>query len=244
MTSELVKLSLLDQERFKVITAKTDQITAENIDEILDFCARNNAELLIARCPAQDIHAVHAMEKKGFLLMETLLHFTKDLTDYTAMEYHTDVTIRLITPEDIPEVVKIARRAFSAYYGHYHADPRLDSVKATEVYSSWAGRCCTEPGVADYVFVAELDGEIVGFRAFRFNSPQQGEFFLAGVSPEARRRGVFKAFSISGFEWCKSMGVTELITSTHLLNIAIQNACTQLDYKISGSFYTFHKWFD
>jgi GNAT superfamily N-acetyltransferase len=244
MTLEIVKLSSLDQERFGIVTAKTDQVNTENIDGILEFCAKNDVQLLIARCPSEDMSTVHALQKNGFLLMETLLHFKMDLTNYIPKEYHGDITTRLITPEDIPEVVKIAREAFSSYYGHYHADPRLDPVKATEVYSSWAERCCTEPGVVDYVFVIELEDKIVGFRAFRFISPHQGEFVLAGISPAVRRRGVFKATSNLGFEWCKSIGVTELRTSTHLLNIAIQNTCTQMGYKLSDSLYTFHKWFD
>ncbi len=241
--SELVKISTLDTQRFGVITAKSDLIDEHNITSIIDFCLNSQVKLLIARCSVAQISTVHAMERQNFLLMDTLVYLKKDLTGYTASEYQSPAIIRLLKPDDTPQVVQVAQDAFTSYYGHYHADPRLDRQKAAEVYTSWAERCCTEPGVANCVLVAEIEGNIVGFRAVRMNSPRQGEFILAGVKPSARHMGIYRAFVIEGVNWCQAQGACEVINSTHLLNNAVQKTCTQLGFEPYQAFHTFHKWF-
>lgn len=241
--SDLVKLSGLDTQHFGIITAKTDLISEYNITKIIDFCFNNQVKLLIARCPVEQISAVHAMEHQGFLLMDTLVYLKKDLTGYATPPYQSPAIIRLLKPDDISKVVEIAQVAFNSYYGHYHADPSLDRNKATEVYVSWAARCCTEPGIADCVLVAELEGVVIGFRAIRMNSPYQGEFILAGVKPSVRQMGIYRGFVIEGMNWCQSQGAMEILNSTHLLNFAVQRTCTKLGFKSYKAFHTFHKWF-
>ena len=71
----------------------------------------------------------------------------------------------------------MATEAFRGYYGHCHADQRLDRAKCDEVYRDWALRSCLSRDVADQVLVAVLDGSIVGFGDLRLNTPEEGEAF-------------------------------------------------------------------
>jgi len=244
MAFEFANLSAIDTDRFGVNVARTNQITDENLPGIMDFCRENHVELLIARCATTDVASVHAMELNGFLLMDTLVYLRKDIQNYSPTEHHSEVLIRTVRPEDVPQVVEVARTAFTGYRGHYHVDPRLDTTKATEAYSSWAERCCLDPAVAAYVLVAEYDHKIVGFRAIRVNNPQQAEFILAGVSPEARNKGVYRGFVVEGLRWCKEVGAHEVLISTLLVNTPVQKTCEQLGFTAHSSYYTFHKWFD
>jgi len=214
------------------------------LPEIDMFCVENSVKFLIARCSTSDIKTIHAMEANGYQLMDTLVYLQNDIENYVPPAYPSELSIQALSPEDIPDVIKIAEESFSAYQGHYHTDPRLDPVKATEVYSSWAERCCVDSTAASHVLVAKLDGELVGFRAIRINTSEQAEFILAGVAPGMRRRGIYRAFVIEGLNWCKAAGVTHVLNSTLLINVAVQKVCTRLGFYALESFHTFHKWFD
>jgi len=227
-----------------VVSARAKHVTADALPEINAFCVENQVRFLIARCSTSDITAIHAMEANGYQLMDTLVYLQNDFEDYSPATYPSELSIQALDPEDIPGVAKIAKESFAAYKGHYHADPRLDPVKATEVYSSWAERCCIDSTVANHVLVAKLDGELVGFRAIRVNLSDEAEFILAGVAPGMRRRGIYRAFVIEGLNWCKAAGVTHVLNSTLLINTTVQKVCTKLGFYALESFHTFHKWFD
>ena len=227
-----------------MVSARAKLVTAEMLPEIDMFCVENSVKFLIARCSTSDIRTIHAMEASGYRLMDTLVYLQNDIENYVPPTYPSDLSIQAFKPEDIPNIIKIAKESFSAFQGHYHADPRLDPVKATEVYSSWAERCCVDSTAANHVLVAKLDEEIVGFRAIRINTSEQAEFILAGVAPGMRRRGIYRAFVIEGLNWCKAAGVTHVLNSTLLINVAVQKVCTRLGFYTLESFHTFHKWFD
>ena len=58
---------------------------------------------------------------------------------------------------------RVAAASFRDYFGHYHADPRLDRAKCDETYASWAERSCVDEAVASGVLVAEHGGRVAGF---------------------------------------------------------------------------------
>ena len=240
---QATELSPLDETRFGVMSARARLVTTKNLPAVLAFCAANQVKFLVARCPTTDISAAHAMEAAGFRLMETLLYLRFDLKTSPIPINKSNVLIRPVQPNEVSRVGALAHAAFTNYYGHYHADPKLDPQKSTEVYVDWAKRCCTDPAAANLVLVAEAEGELVGFRALRVNSPIQGEFILAGVNPEFRRRGIYRAFIIEGLKWCREQGLEEVLNSTHVANVAVQRACLRAGFEPAYSWYTFHKWF-
>jgi GNAT superfamily N-acetyltransferase len=237
------ELSPLDEARFGVRSARARAVSAQNLPAVLEFCAAHQVEFLVARCPTADIAAAQAMESAGFLLMDTLLYLRFNLKKQPIPQNESNVLIRPVRPDEVDQVGALARSAFTDFYGHYHADPRLDPRLSTEVYVSWAQRCCTEPAAASLVLVAESEGKLLGFRALRVNSPTQGEFILAGVSPEHQRRGIYRAFIVEGLRWCRQQGLEEVLNSTHVANVAVQRACLRVGFEPAYSWYTFHKWF-
>ena len=74
MNAETVILSDLDTNRFGVVVARAGQASQETLPEVLEYCGENRVELLIARCSTNDVKTTHALERNGFLLMDTLVY--------------------------------------------------------------------------------------------------------------------------------------------------------------------------
>lgn len=240
-----VYLSEIDESRFGFPIARANHVTMDKLPEVLDFCAANNVRMLIARCPSNDLTTAQAMEQDGFRLMDTLVYYACNLKKKPIPALDpSPVIIRPVRPEETDRVQEVARGAFQGYYGHYHADPRLDRAKSDEAYVSWAVRSCTSREVADEVLVAELDGTVAGFATLRMNSPEEGEGVLFAIAPEAQGHGIYRLFMVSGMHWCAEQGAERMVVSTQITNIAVQKVWCRVGFEPSYSFYTFHKWFD
>lgn len=244
LNKEIVCISDIDEERFGIRTAKSFNVTANNLEKIKVFCHDNNVKMLIARCPTNDFSAVHAMEREGFLLMDTLVYYFRDLTNIQLPLDTGKVMIRQLRSGEVDEIGAVAADAFRGYFGHYHADERLDNSKCDEVYISWAVNSCVSHDFADEVLVADLDGRVVGFATLRIRGSGESEGVLFCVDSSAQGLKIYRSFIIRGLEWSVSKGMRSMVVKTQLINIAVQKVWIRLGFEISGSYYTFHKWFD
>jgi GNAT superfamily N-acetyltransferase len=239
---QTVTFSEIDSDRFGVRVARA-HIGADRLSEVLEFCAKQQIDLLVARCGTNDLESAQGMESKGFLLMDTLLYYSFDLTKKGIPEGECEVHVRRLQPGDEKEVPNVASAAFKGYTGHYHADRRLESSRCDEAYRSWAERSCGTSEAADEVLVAETDGKVVGFASLRLNSPHEVEGLLFAVAPEAQGKGICGLFMVRSLQWCRDQGATRMVISTQVTNVSMQKVWCRTGFEPSHSYYTFHKWF-
>lgn len=240
--ADSVSFSQIDSERFGVRVARA-QVKENSFQQVLEFCASEKVELLIARASTRDLAIVQKMEAAGFQLMDTLVYYSFDLEKRVVPNQTSAVHVRSFRADDTGQIEKIAAEAFAGYYGHYHADSRLDRRKCDEGYVSWAVRSCTSKDVADEVLVAELDAGVVAFATLRWNSAQEGEILLFGVSPEAQGAGIGGSLMQEAIALSRKHGLNRLFISTQLTNISAQKMWCRSGFEPSHSFYTLHKWF-
>jgi GNAT superfamily N-acetyltransferase len=238
----VIALSPIDQERFGIVTARDALVTGESIDSALEFCRDRRVEMLIARCSTDELSVAQRLEEAGARLMDTLVYYTRVLVKGDLPENTCKVPIRPVVAEDAEAVRRVATASFQGYYGHYHADPRLDRRRCDEAYESWAYRSCTSRDVAQEVLVAD-DGEIAGFATLRLNDPAEGEGVLFAVAPRAQGAGIYRAFMTEGMRWCRSQGAKRMVVSTQINNLAVQKVWSRLGFEPARSYYTFHLWF-
>jgi len=237
-------LSEIDKERFGIRVARANRTSVGEFRELLNFCESNKVDLLIARCDTNELRLAQKMESEGFFLTDTLIYYKFELGK---KEIPEDSGVAILRPvrrgEDEPEVRKIAEGSFKGYFGHYHADARLDRKKCDEAYVSWATRSCTMRDVADAVIVAEHNGRMAGFATLRLNSKEEGEGVLFGVAPEAQGLGIYRSFMIHGMRWCQEQSARQMVVSTQITNLAVQKVWCRVGFEPNQSLYTFHKWF-
>ena len=239
-----VRLSKLDEERFGIRTAVARGVTSATLPSVLEFCRENDVKFLIARSLCTELSAAQEMERQGFILMDTLVYYVRELGQGPLPTDTGTALIRFRRPGDEDTVRAVAGEVFGAYQGHYHADKRLDQAQCDEVYQSWVYNSCVSREFADAVMIAELKGTIVGFGTVRMNSPQECEGVLAGVSPSAQGHGIYRSFIIRSLEWCHEQKAQRMVVSTQITNVAVQKVWARLSFELSSSYYTYHKWFD
>lgn len=239
---EVITLSQIDTERFGSRIARA-QVSKGNLGRVLECCAVEQVEMLIARCPTNDLSTAQEMEAAGFLLMDTLVYYSFDLAKRTIPDDSPRALVRKFRQEDTAEIQRVAGAAFQGYYGHYHADRRLDRAKCDEGYVSWAVRSCTSKQVVNEVLVAALGQNITGFITLRLNTPTEADGLLFGVAPEAQGKGLGRSLLLGALRWCKEQSVKRMIISTQVTNVIVQKVWCGVGFEPSHSYYTFHKWF-
>lgn len=239
----MASLSPIDRERFGVVTAREPSFTAAAVPELVRFCETHRVEMLVARCPAEDLAAAQAMEAAGGRLMDTLVYWARAL-DRPFPEERPPAAVRPLRAGDAPEVARVAAGAFRGYFGHYHADPRLDRAKADAVYVSWAERSCLDPSAASKVLVAEHEGRVAGFLTLLPRGDDELEIILNGVDPALQRHGIYRGLVLAAMHEARADGKRSLVVSTQLINLGVQKTWARLGFELSRSYHTFHLWFD
>jgi len=239
-----VMISAIDTERFGATIARALVSSSDTLHEAIRFCEENQVAMLIARCPVDETQTAQDMEEEEFRIMDTLVYYSSNLKGMFPPDVIEDIEIRLMRDGEEQQVQDVAGRAFRGYYGHYHADRKLEKKKCDEGYVSWATRSSCERDDDHDVLVAVSEGTIVGFATMRLNNSVEGEGVIFGVDLEYQGKGIYKSFIIKGMEWCKKAGADRMIVSTQINNIAVQKVWSRVGFEPTRAYYTFHRWFE
>ena len=238
-----VAYSEIDEKRFGYRTAKALITSTQDIEKVFAFSHEKNIQFLIVRCGTNNLKIAQGLEKEGFFLTDTLIFYRFNLQSIDIQLQNPPNLIRMVRDKtDAEQVADVAKKAFKNYFGHYHADSRLDQKSCDDVYIDWAYRSCLDRSVADHVIVSETNRKIDGFATFKLHVTE-GEGVLFGIAPEAQRQGRYKIFIQNGLHLCKEKGLSAMFVSTQIQNYAVQKVWVRMGFEPYSSYYTFHKWF-
>lgn len=238
-----IEINHLETNRFGIIAARI--VDAAASPAVIDAAAKaQGVQMLTVRMEVSDLPRVHAFEKAGYRLMDTLVYYNRHLrTLPPRMALPDELACRLAVPKDASAVTAVARTGFQGYMGHYHADPRLDNAAADAAYVEWAETSTARGSPDAPVLLLESGREIVAFLTLRRNSPDEMELVLSAVAPEYQGRGLYAALIAESFSLSQTAGAARVITSTQINNYAVQRVWSRLGFVHCRSLYTFHKWF-
>ena len=224
------------------------------VEETVRHAAKCGIECLTAKVHPRDTATIHALERNGFLLMDTLVYYLFDLSrtpfdQLIAPRRTGGLSTRLGTPADLPEILEIAERAFKNHFGRYNADPRMPPGAAKDVYREWARSSFS--GWADWVIIAEVRGRIAGYAVWRKASALEAKhgldilhYNLGAIHPHFAGRGVVAALSYDGMRILRMLQqyANHVILPTHVTHNAVHRLCFELGWQITGARHSFHKW--
>jgi hypothetical protein len=240
----------------KYLVVKDDVLAPERIIDNLLECALARAvslkvDFLLCRTYTNDMVTNHALQKKGFFLMDTLLDFVYDFRNPLFDTVPPPVlrqgfSVRPHRPEDSKELIKISRAAFSKHFGRFHSDPRISNAEATRIYEEWIKSCCS--GWANWIVIAEKAGRIVGYSVWKKPSQLEerhrislGHYSIGAIHPDFHGHGLFSVLTYEGMKLFKN-STHRIEGPTHVNCYAVERAYTNLGWKICDAHHSFHKW--
>lgn len=227
------------------------EILQELVDELTRSLAHRETQCVVCKVHSNELPAIQALEQRGFLLMDSLLDFVFDFSRTPIEELNPprrdeQLKIRRAKPGDLSALMAINEKAFTGYFGRYHADPQMPPGTATKIYAQWVRSAFQ--GWADWILVAEVDGRIAGYGLWRKpleietkNSLRVAHYDLAAVDPEFRGRGLWTALMFDGMSIARNYA-QYLVGPVHVCNYPVQHTLQKLGWRISGARHSFHKW--
>ncbi len=219
------------------------------LDDVVLHAEEQGAECLVHRSHADDAPAIHVLERRGFLLMDTLLDYVFDYERAEApgpSPLPPETRVRAATSEDLDGLIEVARRAFAAHSGRFHSDERIPHACAVRVYEEWI-RSCVE-GWADWILAAECRGVIAGYSAWKKPSEMErrhgialGHYSVGAVDPEQAARGLFRALTCEGMQLLAGHA-RSIEGPTHAGNLPVQRTYAALGWRVAGARHGFHRW--
>lgn len=232
-------------------SARNPEVIDDLLDEVIQHAASRGTECLMCKVQPLEFAAIHALERHGFLLMDTLLDFLFDssrtpLESINSPKRLSGLRIRLAKPEDLPAVLALNEKAFANFSGRYHSDPKMPPGTGTKVYDEWIRS--SFDGWADWILVAEVGGTIAGYGVWKKASDAEARhsldiahYNLAGIHPAFSGFGLYTALACDGMRMAQTFA-THFDGPVHVSNYPVHRALQKLGWRISGARHTFHKW--
>jgi len=239
--------------KYLVVTdsAQDSRVLDELLDEWIQHAASRGIYCLTCKVQPLELAAIHAVERHGFLLMDTLLDFLFDfsLTSFERIcpaQRLDGLRVRVANPEDFSEVLALTETAFASHFGRYNSDPRMPPGTGAKVYEQWV-RSSFE-GWADWIFVAEIGDKIAGYSVWKKPSALEVKHsfdivhcHLAAISPEFFGQGLYTALTFEGMRMAHRFA-NHLDGPAHVRNFPVHRAMLKLGWKLAGARHSFHKW--
>jgi len=238
--------------KYFVRTGEDDsRVLDQLLNELLQHATSRGIHLLTCKVQPLQFAAIHALERHGFLLMDTLLDF---LFDFTRMPFEKisppqrlgELQVRLANLEDLPELLALTETAFAKHFGRYNSDPKMPAGTGTKVYQEWVRSSFS--GAADWILIAEVNGQIAGYSVWKKASALEvkhsfdiARCTLAGIHPEFFGRGLYTTLTFEGMRIAQQFA-NHLDGPAHISHYPVHRAMLKLGWKIAGVRHSFHKW--
>lgn len=231
---------------------KGSEAAIELLSSVKDWALSAGFACVMCNVYCDDVLSTHALERSGFLMMDTVLDYVyhakaDPLQDIRCPRLAEGAIIRPACGNDADRLASLARAAFRSHFGRFHADERISTSTALNVYAEWMRSSLN--GYADQVLVAEIDGQLAGCSVWRNSSTSEaraglrvGHYSIGLVHPDYRGRGLFSALTYRGMQLYEG-AVDFLEGPTHVNNLPVQRAYANLRWRPNGGRHSFHLWF-
>jgi GNAT superfamily N-acetyltransferase len=141
-----------------------------------------------------------------------------------------DVIVRLGTLNDFPRIEPL----WVALYNNQREQRMLVEVPPNG-FESWTSSMSAALGRFTSLFIAECEGEVVGFLAGRlrtmppyFGGHPVGFLSEIFILEQHRKKGIARRLMLTGLEWCRAQHVSRVEAQVLMDNHASRNMCADL----------------
>lgn len=214
------------------------RLTEDTAAHVRAWCKRNRVDCLYFLADSTDLTTVSLAEKHGFHLADIRLTLERPLKDSAPISPMTSA-IRRGTSLDIPVLGQIATQCHQD--SRFYFDPHFTRSRCDALYQTWIEKSLN--GYADAVFVAELDGEAVGYLSCHLPSPAEGQIGLLAVGSNGRGKGLGQNLVRESFRWFSSKGALRVTVVTQARNVSAQRLYQGCGFRTQSMQLWYHRWF-
>ena len=215
------------------------------LKEVQKQSASESVRHLSIRVDAHDEVSIHSLEKQGFILVDGLITYGRNLRNGAWSSSKTSgFQIRSAAAQDLPGLRKLASSAFS--FDRLHADPAIPKSAADAIHVAWLENSYSSG--TDQVLIAVDEGGLLGYSVFKIShavTPYFGEplglWVIAATAERARGMGVAKSLCLAMFDWHRDQGVRIVEGGTQLANVASARLHESCGFRVASTSLSFSK---
>ncbi|HEY4357714.1 MAG TPA: GNAT family N-acetyltransferase [Acidobacteriaceae bacterium] len=228
-----------DTDFFGVRVARVvgDSLTVAGSSAVVDWVHDNAIDCLYFLCDTDDAESILAAESMHCHLVDVRVELTLELDPSRRDTVPMD-DLRPATPEDVPEIMRIA--SVSHRDTRFYYDSHFPRETCDRLYARWIERSCE--GYADQVFVMHLDGKPVGYMSCHLLPDGGASLGLLGVAESARGRGFGTTLVGAAFDYLREQGHCRLTIATQARNTGALRLYQKYGFQIEKTRLWYHRW--
>ena len=196
------------------------------------------SDIVIVRYPAADVGRFFELARLADfepIYADTLVHWRAALASGRGPERPAGLGARAVSRD---ETAALVRAVFADYPNHYAANPLLDRHAALEGYVEWATTLLDRGDAASLALVDDA-GRDLAFALVDYG-PEVADIRLAGVRPEDRGRGHYRALVAAVMQDAVARGRDAIEISTQAHNVAVMSTWARLGWVPTRAVTTVH----
>ena len=211
----------------------SDALTAE-LRAALREAELDGFKHVSVRVEADDIAALWAAERAGLRLMDVAidLKFTFEADPLPRLD---EPRVRPASRADIPAMRALTAGAFGLT--RFAVDPFFSAEQVDAFYAAWSTNLFS--GLADAVFIAEIDGRPAGFASAKLTGDGQGRIPLLATARDHQRRGVGRGVLAAALHWFAEQRCSAAFVKTQAANYPAVALYERAGFRVHQSELTF-----
>jgi ribosomal protein S18 acetylase RimI-like enzyme len=177
-------------------------VHAPELRATLNGARRDGFAHLIFRVSAEDLSSIWAAEQAGLKLVDIGVDSTFDLRRTALPEQPATPLVRRARAEDMAPLQDLAASAFVR--SRFVVDPFFSPEANVKLHREWVKNLFG--GLAQAIFVCEIDGQVAGFVSNSVNATE-ARIPLIATNANFRRMGIGKALVAAAVNWSAQQGV-------------------------------------
>ncbi len=222
----------------RIGSVREAQLSSNALVEIEQWCANNRIDCLYFLADFGDPETIRLAEEHDFRLVD--IRLTLAMNPPISLDpVSCSSTIRSSRILDVPVLRTIARTNHRD--SRFYFDPHFPRERCDSLYETWIEK--SFQGLADAVFVPELDGRPAGYITCTVKPDKSGQIGLVGLAPEARGKGLAFELVQTALRWFSSRGVRQVTVVTQGRNIRAQRLYQRSGFATESVRLWYHRWF-
>lgn len=210
------------------------QPTSRELTELVSQARHDGYQHLIFRAAAEDSHSIWAAEQAGLKLVDIGVDSTFTFGSTPLPEQPATPHVRAARPADMAPLQDLAATAFVR--SRFVVDPFFSPQANVKLHREWVKNLFG--GLAQAIFVCEIDGHLAGFVSNSVNQ-QEARIPLIATNGTYRRQGIGKALVAAALNWSAQQGVPVAHVKTQAHNYPALALYHRAGYVVSKTELTF-----